>query len=143
MADLGYEQGAGSPEQLPQGAATEANEGTEVVAPDPIDVETGVTDEAVPVEEPEASEEDVLGPEDLAEAGDYDPEGYTPIDEDEEFLVSPTLRPWESQAAGSQYPAPLSQRTRANLPELQKAASQPGASPAIIALVNLLLRSTE
>lgn len=141
MADMGYEQGAGTPEQLPQGEATAANENTEVVAPDPIDVETGATDEALPAEED--PEGDVLGPEDVAEAGDFDPEGYTPIDEDEEFLVSPTTRPWESQTAGSAYPPPLSDRTKASLEELERAASQPGASPSLIALVRLLLRSTE
>lgn len=141
MADPnpGYQAVEGDPNQLPRGEATRLNTETNVTAEEPLDVDMGTAPEAAPP--PVEEEVDPLGPDDLADSNDFNPEGYTPLDEDEEFLVSPTGRPDEDQAAGAQYPAPLTGRTKSNLSVLQAAASEPGASPELIALVNLLLRS--
>ena len=133
----GYQAVEGDPNQLPRGEATRLNESTDVEAPAPLDITTGADEAAPPVAE---VEEEPLGPDDLADAADFNPEGYVPLDEDEEYLVGPTMRPDEDQAVGAQYPTPLSNRLRLNLPALQAAASEPGASPELIALVALLLR---
>ncbi len=139
----GYQAVEGSPDQLPRGEATRLNTETDVVAPEPIELaapsaeaDTGVSEMAAPVP---VEEEELIGADDMADAADFNPEGYVPIDEDEAYITGPTMRPGEDQAAGAQYPAPLSPRVRASLSALQAAASEPGADPTLQALIRLLL----
>jgi hypothetical protein len=115
----------GTPDQLPQGAAAELNAAMpSELAPEELLAEADV--EEVPDLEP-------------ATAADFDP-AYVPESEEDEFLTGPTNKPAESQTAGARYPTPLSVRTRAALPVLQAAASDPSATPELIALTRLLVR---
>ena len=134
----GFQAAEGDPDQLPRGEATRLNTQTDVEEQEPLEVDTGVSEEVTPPMPEE--EEELLGPDDIATAADFNPEGFAPIDEDEQYLVDPTMRPGEDQSAGAVYPTPISGRTRRALPALQAAASQPGASQELQAIVALLLR---
>ncbi len=131
--EVQYNESAGTADQLPRGEATKLNE-------------------QLPTENPKAPD-GVQAPSDaeMAAAGadeaqfkpaaheDFQP-GYEPTSEDDVFITGPSGRPDESQLVGTQSPGPISNRVRNSLPELQKAASEPGASPELIAMVKLLLR---
>lgn len=134
----GFQASEGSPEQLPRGAAAAANEGTNVVAPDPIEAAVSLTEEeAMPAPEA-APEEDV--PVEPATPQDFLPE-FQAETEDEAFLTSPTLRPDEAQTVGTAPQRALAPNVRRNLGLLQQAAASPTASPQLRALVQYLLRN--
>ena len=124
----GFEANEGDPNQLPRGAAEAANEGTNVTAQEPLAVDT-----ATPAEED-------LTPEDLATPADFEPQ-YVPETDDEEFLAGPTERPDEAQFVGANPPQGQSQTVRRHLSLLQEAASAPGASAQLQALVSYLIRT--
>ena len=126
----GFQASEGSPEQLPRGAAEAANEGTNVVAQEPL-----VLDQE-PVEQ--GAEE--LAPEDMATEADFDPQ-YVPSTDDEKFLTRPTERPDEGQFVGAAMPRGQSPTVRRHLSLLQEAASAPGASAQLKALVSYLIRT--
>jgi hypothetical protein len=115
----------GTPDALPHGEAAALNEAM------PAELAPAELLEEAPVEEVPDLEP--------ATAADFDPP-YVPETEEDEFLTGPTNKPAESQTAGAQYPTPLSVRTRAALPVLQAAASDPSATPELIALTRLLVR---
>jgi hypothetical protein len=120
-----FQMGGGTPEQLPQGAAQNLNEGLEQVpqqeAPEAV---------AAPEEEPE-----------LAGPADYEPL-FEPATEDEDFLVGPTTRPDEDVTAGTTAPQRVPAHVRSQLSALQAAADAPGASAELQALVSYLLRTS-
>ena len=130
--DIAFEKGTG-PEQLPAGAATEVNAQLPTqTASQPDPMEGAALPEQAPV-----AEDVPVAP---AEAGDFDAE-YTPVDEDDEFLTGPTGRPGEDQAVGTAPRRGLAPRVAKNMTLLQQAASAPGASPELQALVSYLLRN--
>ena len=138
MADANFQAGEGGPDQLPRGAAEAANEGTNVVAPDPITAAVSLTEEeAMPTEEV-APEEDV--PVEPASPQDFLPD-FEPATEDEEFLTGPTMRPDEAQTVGTTPRRGLAPNVRRNLTLLQQAAASPTASAELRALVQYLLRN--
>jgi len=117
------QQGAGTPEQLPQGAASAVNEATPSA--------TEMTAEQVDVGDfPEP-----------AEAADYEPL-FEPATDDEDFITGPSLRPDEDVTAGASVPLRVPAHVRAQLPSLQAAADAPGASAELQALVSYLLRTS-
>jgi hypothetical protein len=120
--DLTFQQNAGTPEQLPQGAATQLNEAN----PQPADTAA---------EQPQA---DMPEP---AQAADYEPE-FQPSTDDEDFIVGPTTRPDEDVTTGTDSPQRVPPHVRAQLTALQDAANVPGASAELQALVAYLLRSS-
>ena len=135
----GFTADEGSPNQLPRGAATELNDGTNVVAPEPLAL-------APPAAEAQATSEGqdatvLEGAEDLAPAqpADYEPI-FEPGSEGEDFVTGPTNRPGEAQYVGAGPRPTLSPQVRAQLPALQAAASEPGASIELQTLVKYLLR---
>lgn len=135
--DPGYTANEGSPNQLPRGEATALNEGTNVVAPDPIQAAVALTEpEGMPQEV--APEDDV--PVEPAAPEDFLPD-YEPSTEEEAFLTGPTMRPDEAQTAGSAPRRGLAPVVRRNLGILQQAAAGPNASPELRALVQFLLRN--
>ncbi len=141
MADPqpGFTANEGSPDQLPRGEAAALNDGTNVVAPDPLAL-------APPAAEAQATSEGqtaqaLAGAEDLAPAqpADYQPI-FEPGSEGEDFITGPTTRPGEAQYVGAGPRPTLSPQVRAQLPALQAAASEPGASIELQTLVKYLLR---
>ena len=133
----GYTANEGSPNQLPRGEATDLNEGTNIVAPDPIQAAVSLTaPEGMP--EPAPPEEDV--PVEPAAPEDFLPD-FEPATEDEAFLTSPTLRPDEAQTVGTTPRRGLAPVVKRNIGLLQQAAALPNASPELRALVQFLLRN--
>src|SRR3990170_3392366 len=124
--DATFEQSAGTPEQLPQGAATELNEALPTATPG----------------EPESSAEEAAAevevPVEPALPQDFDPM-FAPETEEDDFIAGPTLSPDEPQTVGAVRRAPLSPRVRRSLPLLQQLAAEPDSSPQLRALVALLL----
>ena len=129
MADAEFEAGQGSAEQLPQGAATAANEGTNVVAPPAPETEAPVAPEAPP----EAEEAP-------ATPADFDPQ-YLPETDDEAFLAGPTERPDEASWVGAMPQQGQPPIVRRHMTLLQEAAAAPGASAELQALISYLLRT--
>ena len=130
MAEVnpGFQANEGSPDQLPRGAAEAANAGTDVEAPAPIET---------PAPAPEAAPE-APGP--VATPADFEPQ-YTPETDDDKFLVGPSERPDEASWVGANPPRGQSPAVRRNLNLLQEAASVPGASAELQALVSYLIRT--
>lgn len=126
-ADISMPAEQGTPEQLPQGAATALNE----AAPT-----TSVTEPA-PVADAAAAAEPTVEPQ-MASPADYEPM-YQPDTEEDQFLTGPTMRPEEPQYVGTTPPRGLPPRVRRSLPVLQQLAADPDASPELQALVNLLV----
>ena len=121
--DMEFEQNAGTPEQMPQGAATELNE-------------------ALPTTKTPTEPESVVDmPIEYAKPADFEP-GYQAEDEDMGFVTGPTTRPQEAVTAGTTAPArtQLSPEVRRNLPALVRLASRPDASEDLKALVAFLVR---
>jgi hypothetical protein len=119
-----FQQGGGTPEQLPQGAAQGLNEGLAQVP------EEGGAPAAAPLEE-EVPE--------TATPADYEP-AYQPETDDDAFLTGPTTRPDEPVTAGVNDRADIPASLRRALPLLVDAANTPGASPQLRSLVNFLVR---
>ncbi len=139
MAEVqpGFTANEGSPNQLPRGEATALNEGTNVVAPDPIQAAVSLTaPEGMPAET--APAEDV--PVEPATPQDFLPD-YQPQTDEEAFLTGPTMRPDEAQTAGTAPRRGLAPVVSRNLSLLQQAAAGPNASPELRALVQFLLRN--
>jgi hypothetical protein len=111
----------GTSEQLPRGAATAINEAT----PSETEMQSGQVDVG-PLPEP-------------AEAADYEPE-FEPATDDEDFITGPSLRPDEDVTVGTILQPRVPSHVRKQLPALQEAASAPGASAELQALVAYLLR---
>ncbi len=112
------------------------NEGTNLVAPDPIEAAVSLTQEdAMPLA---PGEEDV--PVEPAAPGDFLPE-YQPETDDDVFLTGPTRRPDEAQTAGTEPRRGLAPNVRRNINLLQEAAASPNASPELRALVSYLIRN--
>lgn len=140
LAEPNYQANEGTPEQLPRGAADALNENTNVVPPDQVEA-TPVAD-APGEEEQSGSPQIDSGEADLEPAGqaDYTPL-YEPVTEDEQFILGPTMRPDEAQFVGTENPSPISPKVRIQLPILQRAAEEPGASDELKLLVDYLLRN--
>jgi len=120
----------GTPEQLPQGAATELNNAAEQGRA------LGAQADASAPQAPDQAE--LPAP---AQAADYEPQ-FEPSTDDEDFITGPTTRPDESQLVGTTAPQRVPGHVRAQLPALQAAAQAPGASAELQALVSYLLRSS-
>jgi hypothetical protein len=120
--DLEFQANQGTPEQLPQGAATQLNEAN----PQPADQGQATA----PAEE--------IQP---AQPADYEPQ-YQPATDDEEFLTGPTTRPDEDVTAGAVMGDRVPPHVRSQLPALQAAADAPGASAELQALVSYLSRNS-
>lgn len=135
--DVEFEQGAGSPEQLPQGATQELNAALPTsTASEPVseaEAAAGAAGAAAPVEEV---------PIEPALPQDYDPV-WAPETEEDDFIAGPTLSPEEPQSVGAGRRQPLSAQVRRSLPLLQQMAAEPGASPQLRALVSLMLREAQ
>ena len=134
----GYQASEGTPNQLPRGAAEAANEGTNVVAPDPIQAAVALTAPDGMPEPAAPAEEDV--PTEPATPEDFLPD-FQPATEDEAFLTGPTMRPDEAQTVGTTPRRGLAPNVKRNLGLLQQAAALPNASPELRALVQFLLRN--
>ena len=141
MADVNYKANEGTPEQLPRGQADALNENTNVQAPDAVDAQpVANAPEEAPADQPQE-----LSPEDAAAISDASPQDqtpmYDPVTDDEQFILGPTTRPDESPLAGTEPTSPISPRVRIQLPVLQRAAQDPGASDELKLLVQYLLRN--
>lgn len=146
--DATFEQGAGAPEQLEQGAAQTLNENLPTTSPGepespaadaaaaavPAGVDVAV---GAPLQPAPPAEEEV--PVEMAVPADYAPE-FEPVDEDDMFITGPTGRPAEAETVGARRRTGLSNSVRRALPALEAAAAAPGASPALRRLVSLLLK---
>ena len=131
--DMEFQKGTG-PEQLPAGAATEANAQLPTLTASQPDPMAGAPEAAAPAA-PEDGAEDLVP----AQAADYNPI-YQPQSEDEAFLTDPTTRPDEAQWVGTGPQPTLPPAVARQLPALQRAAAEPGASPELQVLVAYLLR---
>src|ERR1051326_4413718 len=83
--DITFQADQGTPEQLPQGAATQLNDALPTETASPPETAAG----------PEAAAPQPATP------ADYEPK-FTPATDDESFLVGPTTRPAEPLTAGAQ-----------------------------------------
>lgn len=120
-----YQQGAGSPEQLPQGAATEVNDASvmgETVAPDQVD--TGGLDVADMEPEYAAPPEDG----DISAGGDP---------EEDDFLYEQPEGDLVDDARFSGH-GPIPQDVMDRLSDLVEASRDPSAPPQLTLLVQLL-----
>ena len=126
--DAEFQQNAPRAEQLPQGAASQLNEALPTTTPGEPEVAAAPAAEAV---EPE-----------FAMPQDYEPT-YAPENEEDQFLVGPTLRPDEDITTGARYRTGLDNGVKASLPFLQSAAAEASSSEELRALVGLLLRESE
>ncbi len=126
-SDITVQQDAGTPEQLPQGAATDLNAALPNKTVQPAGEQPGAV-------QPEAMPEP-------AQARDYEPE-YAPESDDEQFITGPTMRADEPLTAGvtavpkSAVPASVLR----HLPDLVEAAAAPGAPARLRFLVQFLAR---
>lgn len=162
MAEPDYRAGEGTATQLPHGAAQSLEENTNVQAPETLDIpqETPIagsesdgeasqdasegqgTGEAEN-DQSEGSQDEIL-PEDAAELEPAGPEdwapAYEPETEDDAFITGSTTRPDEPATAGTYPVSPISRRVRLQLPVIQRAAEEPGASEELKSLLAFILR---
>ena len=126
----------GVDEQLGQGEVSELNAGLDLAK----DMAAG-NEAAAPAAGP-AMEEAPDDSMDEASLADFEPKGGA-MNEDSKFVTGPTMKPQEAQWVGSRVAAgPVSPRVRRRLHTLQKAASAPGASPRLQAMVKWLLENS-
>ena len=123
--DITYQQDAGDPNQLPQGAASELNAAlpTETASPPSSGAEAAAA-QVVPVQP--------------AVPADYQPQ-YQPQTEDEQLLFDQTARPNEPLLAGLGQDRAIPPQLAAVLPQLAAWASEPDAPPQLKALVDQTL----
>jgi hypothetical protein len=127
--DAEFEQGAGTAEQLPQGATEQLNEALPTTTPgEPETALEATTEPSGAIPEPE-----------LAMPQDFEPV-YAPESEEDDFIAGPTLSPDEPQTVGATRRVQVPPNVRRSLPLLQQMAAEPSASPQLRALVSLLLR---
>jgi hypothetical protein len=135
--DAEFTQGEpGVNEQMGQGEAAELNEGLELAR----DMDAGTEEVGAAPAGAEGEEVD----DSMAEAtpADFEPKGGA-LNEDMKFVTGPTLKPDEAQWVGSRsVSGPVSPRVRRRLNTLQKAASAPGASPRLQAMVKWLVENS-
>jgi hypothetical protein len=115
------------PDQLPQGAAQELNANM----PTPTELEPKGLE--APVQE-DATQQFP----DEATPADFEPL-FEPATDDEMFITGPTTKPDESQLVGTEPVRQLPPVVRRQLPLLQRAAAEPGASADLQVLVRWLL----
>jgi hypothetical protein len=133
-SDAEFRQGEpGVNEQMGQGEAGQLNDGLDLAR----EMESGQEDLAEGgVEEPMDDGMDEATPADFA------PQRGA-LNEDMKFVTGPTLKPNEAQWVGARSASgPVSPRVRRRLHTLQKAASAPGASPRLQAMVKWLLENS-
>jgi hypothetical protein len=125
-----YQAGFGGPDQLPFGAVSDVNASLPNL---------GRAGGNIPgaLSEAEVADRQAVAP---AEPSDYEP-AYTPETDDDAFITGPTTRPDESQSVGAELTDRLPGHVRTQLPALQRAAAEPGASAQLQALVAYLLRT--
>lgn len=130
MADADIRRRAGTPEQLPKGAAAALNEVLDALPP-----EQPSTPGAQPEPAP-APAEPGLGP---VETGPRPRLRFQPTNEDEAFLFAPP-DPAELQLAAQAAPAATPpERLRQLLPDLLEAAAHPTAPASLKLLARVLL----
>jgi len=133
-SDAEFRQGEpGVDEQLGQGETQELNDGLDLAK----DMAAG-NEAAGPAPTAEAPDDSMDG----ATMADFEPKGGS-LNEDSKFVTGPTMKPEEAQWVGSRVAAgPVSPRVRRRMQTLQKAASAPGASPRLQAMVKWLLENS-
>jgi len=136
-SDAEFRQGdPGVDEQLGQGETQELNDGLELARE--MDAQG---DALMPGPGPVAAVADDSM--DQATRADFEPQGGGSLNEDSKFVTGPTMKPEEAQWVGSRVAAgPVSPRVRRRMQTLQKAASAPGASPRLQAMVKWLLENS-
>jgi hypothetical protein len=135
--DAEFRQGEpGVDEQMGQGEAAELNDGLELAR----EMDDGTQDVgAAPAGPEEEAADDGM---DDASMADFAPQGGVQ-NEDMKFVTGPTLKPNEAQWVGARSASgPVSPRVRRRLHTLQKAASAPGASPRLQAMVKWLVENS-
>ena len=140
MADQAEHQANfGTPDQLPKGEAQQLSEAVSAIPdqqqPDLADQAAAAVPDTLPPDE-NATAVDDTSP---ATPADHEPI-YTPGSDDEDWLTGPTSRPDEAQFVGASQQRIMPANVRSALPFLQRAASDPNASPELQALVATLLR---
>lgn len=123
--DATFQMDSGSPEQLPQGAASELNASLPTEGP----ITAPAAEGAAPAEEAAAP---------VLEPADPNALRYSPQDDDERFLTDPSLYPDEPITAGTGR-RNIPPEVLRNLPLLVQAAQAPGASVELQTLVSLIL----
>jgi hypothetical protein len=124
----------GVDEQMSQGEAAELNDGLELAR----EMDAGTEDVGPGPAGAEAPDDSM----DQASTADFEPKGGA-LNEDSKFVTGPTLKPNEAQWVGARTASgPVSPRVRRRLHTLQKAASAPGASPRLQAMVKWLLENS-
>lgn len=128
----------GVDEQMNQGEAAQLNDGLELAR----EMDDGTQDLGEEgAGEPSGPEEvdDSMQPATMA---DFEPK-VSAGNDDLKFVTGPTLKPEEAQWVGSRSAAgPVSDRVRRRLHTLEKAASAPGASPRLQAMVKWLIENS-
>jgi hypothetical protein len=136
-----FQQGAGEPTQLEQGAATQLNE-VQSEAQNQLRISDPQHAMAT-VPSPDQAQDPAQVAQDsgveLAQASDYEPQ-FQADNEDDAFITGPTTRPNEPVTTGIPTGADsIPAEVLRNLPLLQRAAQEPGADPNLQTLVALVL----
>jgi hypothetical protein len=133
--DAEFRQGEpGVDEQLGQGETQELNDGLDLAK----DMAAGTEEVGAGPAGAEAPDDSM----DEALPADFEPKGGA-LNEDSKFVTGPSLKPNEAQWVGSRsISGPVSPRVRRRLHTLQKAASAPGASPRLQAMVKWLVENS-
>jgi len=124
----------GVDEQMGQGETQELNDGLKLAR----EMDAGTEDVGEGPAGAEAPDDGM----DEATMADFEPKGGAQND-DMKFVTGQTLKPDEAQWVGARSASgPVSPRVRRRLNTLQKAASAPGASPRLQAMVKWLLENS-